>query len=134
MTAADQMTAKAEPHPGPSFSHDFGCTHDPCRCVLSVLPRITYQPGWSFEWQVNDEGIVLLHMRCSAPFKSLDSVTGAHRGDYWVVVQPPMPFDPQWLLDLLAWTEDHERREWLKIDGIAPFYPHDEDGFPLEVA
>lgn len=22
-----------DPNPGPSVSHDFGCTHDPCRCT-----------------------------------------------------------------------------------------------------
>ena len=46
----------AEPNHGPSISHDFGCTHDPCRCVptgvdVTVLRYIAH-PNVIAQWTV----------------------------------------------------------------------------------
>lgn len=86
-------------------------------------PSISYKPGWTFAWKEN-AGLWLLQISCSAPEKQLDSVTGADRGGYSIFVLPPDPFDPRWLLQALADIEEHERREWLRVDGDRVFNPH----------
>lgn len=91
--------------------------------MSASLPVITYKPGWAFSWSQNEEH-TFLHISCSAPEKALDSRTGEERQPYSITLICPMPFTATWLLWELAEMEEHERREWLKLDGEAPFDPH----------
>jgi hypothetical protein len=98
--------------------------------IYGPLPTITYQPGWVFRWSCAN-GMLFLHFIAGEPHaKGFSAVTGKPRGctDWMFAVGGDLgltfPVEPQWLLDKLADMEDHERREWLKIDGTRPFDPH----------
>ena|ERR1039458_9270577 len=98
--------------------------------LYGLLPKITYQPGWLFRWSCAN-GLLFLHFIAGEPHaKGFSAVTGKPRGctDWMFSVDGDSgltwPLDPRWLLDKLTSMEDHERREWLKVDGVAPFNPH----------
>jgi hypothetical protein len=92
--------------------------------IYGKLPVITYQPGWNFGWSCAN-GLLFLHCMVGEPnSKGFCSRTGQRRGttdSMWIT---GLPLDTEWLRDMIAQMEEHERHEWLKVNGIAPFYPH----------
>ena len=92
---------------------------------MSDCPTVTYKPGWEFSWErAND--LLFLRVRIGPPdAKAFDSATGELRdppSSFLFVC--PEPFNPMWLLLLLGDLEEHERREWIKLDGEQVFNPH----------
>ncbi len=88
------------------------------------LPIITYQPGYLFRWSCAN-GLLFLHTIIGEPaVKAWCSRTGQLRGIHnWIHIVD-LPLDPALLEERLAQADEHERHEWLRIDGVAPFYPH----------
>lgn len=94
--------------------------------LQAALDRVTYRPGWTFTaYEHPFEGP---HLLIVAP------VPNAYRPEETVDLGIRSPLPPMWtehgLIVWLAWrlgrVESHEMREWLRVDGRAPFDPHAE--------
>lgn len=98
------------------------------RAIYGELPAVTYRPGWEFRWSCAN-GLLFLHCIVGEPdAKGWDAVTGERRGSgdwMWVT---ELPLNPKWLLGKIAQMENHERREWFKVDGHPPCWPHRTGG------
>lgn len=96
--------------------------------LQNALDRVTYRPGWEFKvYPHKFEGhrlvILARHVEDSyQPGKFLD-----------LGIRSPLPpmRDEEALYEWLAWRlgiiENHEMREWLKVDGKPHFDPHAEE-------
>lgn len=91
------------------------------------LQRVSYKPKWAFQLiESYDYGILALVARLP--------VTNSYPPYDLTVLQSPYPFPHYWLDDERQYkyivdscirnAEDHERREWFKIDGILVDDPH----------
>ena len=90
-------------------------------------PAITYKPGWSFQWgEPHDDGRWLETHVEQPDAKGWDRDHHEKRSVTFAFVAP-QPFDPEWLRNRIAGIEDHETREWLRVDGVLVFDPHKAD-------
>lgn len=94
--------------------------------IQGALDRITYRPDWTFTaYEDQWEGP---HLLIVAPvpnsYRPTETVDLGIRSPL-----PPMP-DTEALHRWLAWrlgrVENHEMREWFKVDGRPLFDPHAE--------
>ncbi len=89
----------------------------------TTMPVVTYKPGWSFRWTREKAGD-FLWIRVEGPdAKGWDADTLIKR-DVEFCFLIPMPFDPAYLLNRLNGIEDHETREWFRVDGVKVADPH----------
>lgn len=91
---------------------------------MNELPVITYTDEWEFWWgEENPElGTRTLHSKITRQDSTNPEVMQYLDWNF----EPPMPFDPKWLLHQLDVYEEHEVCEWFQIDGEAPYFPHME--------
>ena len=92
-----------------------------------ILRSISYKPGWSFRLDENEFGYTAL---------IVDVVTDNSIGEGKVLVQHrhpvPLHFEPNYerflrlVMIVIEGIEIHEAREFFKIHGEAPFFPHHE--------
>lgn len=118
--------ATSEQHPRACWNCEQG--REAMRAIYGELPAVTYRPGWEFRWSCAN-GLLFLHCIVGEPdAKGWDAVTGERRGSgdwMWVT---ELPLNPKWLLGKIAQMENHERREWFKVDGHPPCWPHRTGG------
>lgn len=95
--------------------------------IQAIARRITYKPGWK---------LVLRPVTCELmefrwEFMAPCAVTG---GGPNIQICAVHIINPEWfqsekdvmkeMLRAVVRAETHEAQEWLKLDGVAPFYPH----------
>lgn len=99
--------------------------------AIALMSRITYKDNVSLELILEEwpgPAIVIRATEWDA--------TGRRPG--FITIQSRHPFTPlehihsereflQHIRNILRSREQHELDEWLKLDGVAPFYPHKED-------
>ena len=96
----------------------------------ALLKRITYKPGYRIAFRTSFEGLLNLVVTVIAPDSTrqrpgLIEVTHLH-------TLPPLDhFNEESFIYLLAGflrdVEIHEINEWLQVDGVAPYDPHEEN-------
>lgn len=97
------------------------------RRFTSMLKRFTYKPGYTFELvEGMFESCVLL-----CRYTPIDSIDPEGRRIPLRVsnaVHPSTIYDEHdflaFMRDICNRIERHETDEWIKLDGVAPFYPH----------
>lgn len=105
-----------------------------------LLERVTYKPGWVIAasrdifapdadpWGSHPEA----PMGMARVELTAEDSTGVVPGRNRIAHQHPVPARALyslehaigWLLELVRMVEAHEAAEWLKVDGVAPFFPH----------
>lgn len=86
--------------------------------MATALPEVTYRPGWSFRWDTINSVPALF-----ATVNNTDSETGEPRtATYTRCIADPV--SPEKILAFLLGIEDHETREWLRLDGHLVSDPH----------
>jgi hypothetical protein len=98
--------------------------------LVALLGRFTYKPGYSFEVFRPIPGLVSLRCRYTAK-----DATNPTEDIYLNTIRPiyvsSMARDERAFMEgmrgICRDIENHETNEWLKLDGVAPFYPHDRD-------
>lgn len=94
-----------------------GLNEEPLR---DILRKFTYKPDWSFTIR---DGMLIIKtfapdtddMKSIVPVSTVASIPRFVRAEF--------PWD-RWLLDQIMSVEDHEAREFFKIDGVKVFDPH----------
>lgn len=92
-------------------------SEEPLRAILRTF---TYRPGWKFA--IVDGRLMIRAMVIDTndhsqmtPLCNVQSIPEFVRKDFdW----------PRWLLHVILEIEDHEAREFFKIDGVKVFDPH----------
>lgn len=91
--------------------------------LKQLLQKFTYKPGWTFD--VEREGLVIRFTAIDA-----DDHTKLAPVSFGVTipafVRTDFPWD-RWLLDQIMVVEDHEAREFFKINGVKVFDPHAQE-------
>lgn len=85
-----------------------------------LLRNFTYKPGWNF--YIGPDGLIIeaLVTDSDNPKQNIRVSFGIGIPSF---VRPEFPWD-RWLLDQIMTVEDHEAREFFKIDGVKVFDPH----------
>jgi hypothetical protein len=95
--------------------------------IQAILTRVTYKPGWkirSYPGDFHGPHIVITTVVPDATRPGESTVLDVHSD------LPPLFSEDQfirWLAWRLAQIEIHEMREFLQVDGVAPFDPHAEN-------
>ena len=92
--------------------------------LARILRRITYKPGWTVELYGGDYEGPWVDIRFECP--------DAYQPDQTTSIRVRSPVPPtftdadfvEWLLWRIRRVEDHECREWFKVDGSAWADPH----------
>jgi hypothetical protein len=95
--------------------------------IQSALSRVTYRPGWTITAHPHPfEGAQLRIVARGVPDSTNPAASIDLGIDDWI---PPLP-DLDALWRFLAWRlgriEQHEMREWLRVDSRPVFNPHPE--------
>lgn len=95
-----------------------------CReAVSKLLQSFTYKPGWTF--YVEADGLII-----DALVIDSDNLEKTIRVQFGVSIpfyaDAKFPWD-RWLLDQIKMVEDHEAREFFKINGVKVFDPHGKE-------
>lgn len=104
----------------------------PADVLADVVSRVTYKPGWTFTLTDIDRG-----QGC----EGLTLLIGANVPDSWgsanidilhLMPVPAAAYDAEtwarWVLEQVFLVERHEAMEFLKLDGVAPFFPEHGPG------
>jgi hypothetical protein len=108
-------------------------TGDEAGSTITVLPAITYKPGWSFK--IGGPGNRFLCVLATTP----DSFAPQRQRCTQHMFELPDPALPyrdmaRWIFDRLLLCELHEAGEFFQLDGLRPFFPnHQDEGSPYEL-
>lgn len=95
-----------------------------------LIRTVTYKPGWTFRI-----GGPLNRFVCVFA-TTTDSTNHAAQRCTQHMFEYPTDVDDRgfvrWLLGRLLDVEYHEAAEFLRVDGVAPFWPNHEEGSPYE--
>jgi hypothetical protein len=111
------------------------------RRVRGFLDRFAYKPGWRFAvtpppsfWERGLLQVTLwtLNARHDPPGEGHPVEL---RGEFHLPDLQALDLDgvdgarylPDWLLEIILGMEDHEAREWFRVDGQLPYDPHRPD-------
>lgn len=88
--------------------------------LKKLLQKFTYRPGWTFEVEA---GTLIVR----AIVIDTDDPTRTTPLSFAQIIPQYVPDDfdwTRWLLRKIMEIEDHEAREFFKIDGVKVFDPH----------
>lgn len=86
------------------------------------ITRISYKPGWSFEWVgATEDAIVIAKVPSSIHPDKPARIVRRIKGAFWMTEVDLFCA----LLAAIKWIEAHEFAEFFKIDGMHVFRPHD---------
>src|SRR6478609_8000943 len=106
---------------------------DDAAVILSTLvPRITYKEGWTFELQEISRGQGCEGLTLMIGAEVADSFGNGPTNVLHLMPVPPAAYDEEtwqrWILDQILLVEQHEALEFFEIDGTKPYFPEHGPG------
>lgn len=93
-----------------------------------VVPTLTYKPGWSFK--IAGPLNSMLCVFATTPDSNNPARDRTTQHQFALPGPLPLPEFMRWVDECLDLIDRHERWEFLRVDGFAPFYPNHQGEDP----